>query len=412
MKHKTQIIILLVLYSFIIKAQATDDIVLGVDSAVSDGNGGINVTFFIDSDNTGSKQKVCIALYQIKLIYKNINWGYDYTDVDWTSDDDNVTANSETGENILWSNDTYGNDDDFKSLCHDKVGKSNSGAIAVDGINIFQWNKLDTWRENANGTDYDGIMTINIPAGNELLKGKTLNTTEDNLDLEVDIYAKLVRRNNGSFKELTNVSSAIPISGLDTIAEIPNNWQYPGVAGAPAVYSLVDNRVACLAESNNGNYQCIPAQNTDNENEFPYSISKEEANISSLVMLQCGSLSEFIPTAGYVSLAEISGNDGYTQGSWCTQLNNLARDWHSVAGSTGEGWLISQNPYSGVEECLSQSNGYCLNNKIPGDKQLIDNALSSIQNKMNISVLAFNTNALCHYGNSNNQSISACLSEP
>ncbi|WP_298771429.1 hypothetical protein [uncultured Shewanella sp.] len=412
MNKKSKIIILLFLYGFILKANATP-IELGVDKAISDGNGGINITFFINSDNTGSKQKVCIALYQVKLIYKNIDWGYDYANVDWTSDDDSeVTSNSETADNILWSNNTYGSDDDFKSLCHDKVSKDNSGAVAVDGIKIFQWNKLDTWRDNAKGTGYDGVMTLNIPAGNTLLKGKTLNTTETNLDLEIDIYAKLVRRNNGKFKELTNVSSAIPISGLDTIAEIPNNWQYPGVIGSPAVYSLVDNRVACLAQSSNGSYQCIPAQSTDNEGEFPNSISKEEANISSLVMLQCGTSSEFTPTAGYVSFAEISGSDGYTQGSWCNQLNNLARDWQSVAGETGEGWLISTNPYSGEKECLSQSYGYCLNKKIPSDKQLIDDALSNIKNKMNVSVLAFNTTSLCHYGNSNNQSISACLSEP
>ncbi|WP_299491319.1 hypothetical protein [uncultured Shewanella sp.] len=384
----------------------SDPMVLGADSTTYDGKGGINVTLTLTGDNDG---RVCIAIPFIKIIHKYISWDYDYSQTDWSdlNQDDSIAGFPETGEEVTWSESNY-EDDNVKSLCKSKSG---SGSIKEGGIEVFKWDDLSTWRANAKNagldTQYDGVMQVNIPAGSTLLKGKTLDITEDVLDLEVNLYATMIRRNNGSFKDISKVAIPITISGVDDVAVIPGGWSFPAVIGAPAVYDVsTGNRVACLAIK--GESQCLNATSSDEENVFPASITRTDEYFENLTMLRCGSATGNEAEQGYTSLFTQSGTDGYSDNGWCSQLNNLTRNWKNVISALGQAWIVSENPYTGTLECLSQGTGSCLNKHVIADKDIIISALASNTSRMKVEVLAIDSSTLCHYKDGQ---INTCPSE-
>ncbi|WP_298773065.1 hypothetical protein [uncultured Shewanella sp.] len=386
--------ILLFILTFLLSNTAYS-MVLGADSATYDGKGGINVTLTLTGDNDG---KVCIGIPFIKIIHKYISWENDYSQTDWTDEnqDNTIAGFPETGEEVTWSKSEY-NDDNMKSLCKSKSG---SGSIKEGSVEVFKWDQLSTWRTNAQnagfGTQYAGVMQVNIPAGSSLLKGKTLDITEDVLDLEVDLYATMIRRNNGNYKQTSKVAVPITISGVDDVAVIPDGWNFPGVIDAPAVYDISDNnRIACLSIQGSGT--CLKATSSDTENVFPTSITRTDEYFENLTMLRCGTATGYEAEQGYTALFSVTGSDGYSDNSWCSQLNNLIRNWKNVMSALGQAWLISENPYTGQLECLSQGSGACLNKAIPEDVSTIKSTLETNESKMNVNVKIIDTNTLCHY---------------
>ncbi|MCL1126894.1 hypothetical protein [Shewanella surugensis] len=336
--------------------------------------------------------------YFARGVHPIISWENDYSRTDWSdlNQDNAIAGYPETGEEVTWNKSEY-EDDNLKSLCKKKSG---SGSVMEGSVDVLKWDDLSTWRSNAKnagfGTKYDGIMQVNIPAGSALLNGKTLDITEDVLDLEVDLYATMIRRNNGSFKDISKVAIPITISGVDDVAVIPDAWSFPAVVGAPAVYDISDNnRIACLAVKGSSN--CLNATSADKENVFPTSITRTDEYFETLTMLRCGSATGYEAEQGYTSLLTQSGTDGYSDNGWCSQLNNLTRSWKNVISSLGQAWIVSENPYTATVECLSQGTGSCLNKNIITDKAIITSALGSNTSRMKVEMLTIDTSTLCHY---------------
>ncbi|MCL1127611.1 hypothetical protein [Shewanella surugensis] len=384
---------------------------LEVGPAIPDGNGGVQVTLYIKGDDAGELQAACIGINKTTLISTNIQWNNDYNNIDWSDENNDplITDVKETHETTLWEQTSY-LPENISSFCS-YMGIYEGFIVVYENndnqSNVVRMASLVQWREESTNANFDGMLTLHFPAGSKVLGGHTFKLSAEELDRNIKFRGFMVRSDNRKSVESKMNSGTGELAGIDNTAIVPASWLYPGIEYLPAVYSVynetinnkVTTRVACLAENNNGQYTCLNAEYIDEENTFPTSIKKTDENINNLKMLECGNSEDFTAREGYVSLAVQTGDTGYSENNntWCDKLNNLTRHWVNVTSELGEALYVSNNPYTGALECLSNNNGVCLNEKNASDAIDIQFDFENNINKAITSSAAINESSLCRY---------------
>ncbi|MEH6347633.1 MAG: hypothetical protein V7785_21235 [Bermanella sp.] len=267
----------------------------------------------------------------------------------------------------------------------------------------------------------NGLWEVSIPSGDAVLGNKLLGDMKTGVVLE-DLNGKPVDPDEDFPLEALAVTvTVIKTAGgagdyqyyeqhketLEYEADYEDNSDliFPGDAemsqSIPLAYTLEPDtgRVACLTDLTNE--ECLWVELGNGAGEVPENL----AGVSDKHFIECSTDADFIEKENY------SNVDPATT-SWCDPIDRHSRFWFSLESLTGEGWIVSANPQTGVIECLMDEDDLCINladtrgtdylgTDTIGDQPFLDMTLGT-----KTITAPFNIDSRCDYAN--NQWHSVC----